>query len=104
MVHGLNCHLVDLLPLLLIVLHFLGVSVFQTFTVEGQVEFLLVGQLIEHSSLVGRGDIQEGLEALGVSRVVEDNGGHSNQLPVVNHRLVGEAIDILIRRVLPMAG
>jgi hypothetical protein len=71
-VHGLDGHLVQLLPLLLIVLHFLGVAVVQTVTVKGQVEFLLVGQFVKDIGLVGRGDVEEGLEAVGVGWVVED--------------------------------
>jgi hypothetical protein len=39
-VHGLNGHLVQLLPLLLIVLHFLGEAVFQIILVECQIQFM----------------------------------------------------------------
>jgi hypothetical protein len=71
-VHGLDGYLVDLLPLLLIVDHFLGVAVVQTVAIKSQVEFLLVGQIVEDLGLVGRGDVEEGLEAVGVGWVVED--------------------------------
>lgn len=39
-VHGLDGHLVDLLPLLLVMPHFLGEAVFQIILVECQIQFM----------------------------------------------------------------
>lgn len=95
------------LPLLLAVGENGSVAVRQVVTVEGQVQFLLPGQFGQDGQLVGGGDVEEGLEAERIARVIveqqlqphQGRGGHFDQVPAGLDRLIDEIVDVLVRRV-----
>ena len=100
-------HLVEALPVLPVVLDDLGEAVVQPITIEGEVELVLVGQLVKNPGLVLGGYIQEGFEPVRIGRVVEDlhiqadqrSGGHLDKLPLASNRFVGKVLDVGIGRV-----
>ena len=104
---GADDHLVELLPLLLVVPDRGREAVVEIVAIEGQVQLLLAGQLGQDLQLVPFADVEERLETEGIEGVVQHyqfqankrRCGHFDKLPITVHRFTLKAIDIPIRGV-----
>jgi hypothetical protein len=84
-----------------------SVAVAQVVPVNGQIQFLLAGQLGQHLVLVFGSDVQEGLKTVGVLGPVQhvqlqaDEGcrGHPDKLSLAAVRFVSKALDVGVRGV-----